>query len=189
MNAPSSKVMVERRIIYLSKIFALALTMSCTAVALSDRPQSVKKRNLGKSFIFAKNELYKTECGSCHLAFLPGFLPKNSWEKLMSGLEDHFGENAELEEPQIKEINKFLFENAAGAPKSSSRSKKINRVMEKMSDLPIRITETPFWVRKHYSIKKWVWKREAVASKAKCEACHEDAIKGRYSEYTVNIPD
>ena len=186
----SSNKKLEKRLIFFSRALALALTMGSTAVVLADRPTTVKKKNVGKSIAFVKNELYEAECASCHLGFLPGFLPKNSWKKLMSGLENHFGENAELEEEQVNLITAFLMEHAAGAPKSSPRSKKISRMMDDSSaDPTIRITETPFWVRKHISIKDWVWKREAVDSKAKCEVCHEDAVKGRYSEYTVKIPD
>ena len=41
-----------------------------------------------------ENPLYQEECGSCHMAYPPGLLPGRSWEKLMTGLADHFGENA-----------------------------------------------------------------------------------------------
>ena len=42
------------------------------------------------------NPLYKQECGSCHFAYPPSFLPARSWEKIMKNLSDHFGENAEF---------------------------------------------------------------------------------------------
>ncbi|HPQ24397.1 MAG TPA: cytochrome C, partial [Gammaproteobacteria bacterium] len=42
------------------------------------------------------NPLYLQECGSCHFAYQPGLLPARSWNNLMGGLENHFGENAEL---------------------------------------------------------------------------------------------
>jgi nitrate/TMAO reductase-like tetraheme cytochrome c subunit len=38
----------------------------------------------------------KQECGTCHMAFQPGFLPARSWNRIMDGLADHFGEDADF---------------------------------------------------------------------------------------------
>lgn len=141
----------------------------------------------GKSIKFVSTPIYKEECGSCHLAFLPGFLPKRSWEKMMATLDDHFGENASLDDDPRQEITTFLVGNAADAKTSTPRSKRIAKMVAE-SESPLRITETVFWQRKHYSIKRYVWKREKIGTKAKCEACHRDADKGQYSEFDVNVP-
>lgn len=170
------------------KLLVALVAMGGTMAVLADEKEAPARRSLGKSIRFVETETYKTECASCHIGFLPGFLPARSWTKLMSGLEDHFGENASLDKPVADEISAFLLANAAGAVHSSPRSKRMERMMSKDDDT-IRITETPFWVRKHASVKGWVWKREKVGSKAKCDACHEDASKGLYSEYTVKVPD
>jgi len=146
-----------------------------------------KGQSQGKSIKFVSTPLYKEECGSCHLAFLPGFLPKRSWEKMMATLDDHFGENASLDEDVGKELSDFLVGNAADVKGSTPRSKRIAKMIEQDAS-PLRITETVFWQRKHYSIKRYVWKREKVSTKAKCEACHRDAEKGLFSEFDVNIP-
>jgi hypothetical protein len=167
---------------------ALALfgVMVGTAAFLSDPVPGTDKPN-PKSVRYVANETYKEECGSCHLAFLPGFLPARSWKKLMAGLEDHFGENASLDEDVTKTLTAFLVKHAADTKESTRRSKKIARQIPK-GEAPLRITETAFWARKHFSVKDWVWKREKVATKAKCEACHRDADKGLYSEYDVDVP-
>ena len=34
------------------------------------------------------------ECGECHMAFQPALLPAESWRRIMTGLSDHFGEDA-----------------------------------------------------------------------------------------------
>ena len=47
------------------------------------------------------NPVYKEECGSCHMAYPPGLLPARSWTKVMSGLDNHFGDNAELDAASI----------------------------------------------------------------------------------------
>lgn len=58
--------------------------------------------------------LYRTECGDCHLAFPPALLPAGSWRAVMAGLEDHFGDNAELDPTTAREITGFLVQQAAG---------------------------------------------------------------------------
>ncbi len=45
-----------------------------------------------------KDAVVIKECGACHMVFQPSFLPARSWQKMMEGLKDHFGENAELDE-------------------------------------------------------------------------------------------
>ena len=51
-----------------------------------------------------KDAVVIKECGACHMVFQPSFLPARSWQKMMEGLKDHFGENAELDEATSKRI-------------------------------------------------------------------------------------
>src|SRR5512145_3377199 len=37
------------------------------------------------------------ECGACHIAYPPRFLPAESWREIMIGLDDHFGSDASLD--------------------------------------------------------------------------------------------
>lgn len=169
------------------RVIAVVVVMIGAAQLVSRSEASTARRYSAKSIKFVKNELYQEECGACHVGFLPGFLPNRSWKKLMDGLEDHFGEDASLDKDDERKIRSYLTANAADAKRSSRRSKKIARLISKQ-DAPLRITETEFWERKHYSIKRYVWEREAVKSKANCNSCHRDAAKGIYSEYDVQIP-
>ena len=41
--------------------------------------------------------VWKTECGSCHMAFPPGMLPATAWKKQMDTLQQHYGSNATLD--------------------------------------------------------------------------------------------
>ena len=59
------------------------------------------------------NPVYKEECGSCHMAYPPGLLPAISWQKVMAGLEDHFGDNAELDTATRQTISDFLLNDSA----------------------------------------------------------------------------
>ena len=40
---------------------------------------------------------YTLECASCHTAYPPGMLPARSWERLMAGLDRHYGSDASLD--------------------------------------------------------------------------------------------
>jgi hypothetical protein len=161
--------------------------MGCTAAFVGGGDEAVQRRQAGKSIAFVANKTYQTECMSCHVGYLPGFLPGRSWKKLMGDLENHFGENASLDDPAKSDLLKYLLVNAADSASSTPRSKKIARMIGD-ADQPIRITETPFWKKRHSSVKAYVWKRPDVGSKAKCDSCHRDAPKGIYDEHDVHIP-
>ncbi len=119
------------------------------------------------------------ECGACHMAFQPQMLPKRSWVKIMSGLSDHFGEDASLDAEATKRIRSYLTENAAD---SNWWGGKFMRGV-KDTTTPLRITETPYWIRKHSGeINPRVWKDPRVRSKANCTACHRNADRGNYDD-------
>jgi len=139
-----------------------------------------------RQVIQVTNAKLKAECSSCHMAYLPGLLPARSWQKMMGGLDKHFGENAELDAATRTEITKFLVENAADRA-NSRRSAKMNQSISSGST-PLRISETPYFVRKHDEIGANVWKRPQIKSAANCVACHKGAEQGNFSEHEVRIP-
>jgi hypothetical protein len=132
------------------------------------------------------NKAWQQECASCHLAYSPAFLPKASWQRLMSRLDQHFGENASLDPATQADILKYLVANAA----DSGNSRMGSRVMRSMgaSEAPLRITETRWFVRKHDEVSRATWARKSVGSAANCAACHGQAEKGVFDEDTVRIP-
>ena len=63
------------------------------------------------------------ECGTCHMAYPPEMLPIRSCQKIMSGLVDHFGENAALSETVRADIEAYLLANAGhGARRQTAPS-------------------------------------------------------------------
>lgn len=136
------------------------------------------------------NELYTEECGSCHFAYPPGLLPTASWEKLLApdALEDHFGENAELDADVLSAIQQYVYPHAA--EKSwHKRSRKIANATAG-GEAPIRITEVKYIKRKHHEIPKRMIKGNPdVQSLSNCNACHTKAEKGTFDNDTVNIPN
>lgn len=136
------------------------------------------------------NASYGEECGSCHFAYPPGLLPEASWNKLLQpeALADHFGENAELDEDVLKNIQAYVFANSA--EKSwYKRSRKIALATEGVEP-PLRITETRYIKRKHHEIADRVFKENPdVESRSNCTACHTQADKGIFDSDTVDIPN
>ncbi len=137
-----------------------------------------------------KNDLYEESCGECHYAYFPGLLPKRSWEKMMlpDELEDHFGENAELDEEDRTEILKFLVENAA----DTSFYKRSTKIARSIPDdaTPLRITEVPYIKRKHKPMTdKYVKNNPKVKSLINCNKCHREIDKGIFDDDTVLIPN
>jgi hypothetical protein len=64
---------------------------------------------------------------------------------------------------------------------------KINRSIPPGETL-LRITETPYWVRKHSDIRDADWRLPLVKSKANCAACHLDAAAGTFEDAAMRIP-
>jgi len=166
-------------------LLVLAVTTAFSLVADDGRDGDDGHASGLKTINAPQNMKYKEECGGCHLAYPPGLLPERSWLKMMNDLEHHFGESAEVEQAGFDEILHFLTENAAD--KGSRRSRKIaNSIPSEKS--PLRITETPYFQRKHREVKDSIWKRKSIASKSNCGACHLKAENGRFSEHEVRIP-
>ncbi len=118
----------------------------------------------------------RKECGECHMAFQPAFLPARSWAKIMDTLSDHFGEDASLPKEKVEHIKQYLMANAAD---TRWRSKMMRGVSKDWT--PLRITELPYWKREHdEEVPPQAWKDPKVGSKANCKACHRYADVGVY---------
>jgi hypothetical protein len=134
-----------------------------------------------------ENAQYLEECGSCHFPYQPGLLPARSWKKLMTGLEDHFGENAELPGEDTKTLTDYMIKNAADHA-NYKRSKKIMRSLHP-DEAPIRVSETPYFIAKHKQLSRnKVQGNPEVGSISKCNACHTKADAGSFSESQIFIP-
>ncbi|VAW85956.1 hypothetical protein MNBD_GAMMA17-1088 [hydrothermal vent metagenome] len=133
-----------------------------------------------------KNESYAEECSTCHFSYQPGLLPERSWRKIMAGLEDHFGENSELDEPDRLKIEAYLTSNA-GDHSNYKRSKKLMRSIPD-SDTPLRITMIPYLKKEHREIPEGALKHDKIRSISNCDACHTTAEKGSFGERGINIP-
>ena len=132
------------------------------------------------------NELYRNECGSCHFAYQPGLLPAATWQVIIQGLDDHFGENAELGAAERQAVSEYLAANAADRA-GYSRFAGIGRSMQGSASL--RITDSTYFRRKHDEVpERLVSGNPDVGSFARCDSCHTTAAQGVYDEHHVRIP-
>jgi hypothetical protein len=116
------------------------------------------------------------ECGTCHMAYPPMFLPQRSWQALMAGLENHFGENASLGAAATRRIAAYLMANAAdasgGAPVPAGLAG---------GETPLRITDMPWWIRAHsQDVPPGAFTSPKVKSRANCLACHTGGARGQW---------
>ena len=122
------------------------------------------------------NASYKSECGSCHVAYPPQLLDAPSWQAIMTTLDRHFGTDASLDARTADEIRAYLSANARRKPTSPPPTS------------PPRITQTRWFVGEHDEVPPALWKSEAVRSPANCGACHTRAEQGDFSERTLRLP-
>ncbi|ALK10237.1 diheme cytochrome c [Blastochloris viridis] len=121
------------------------------------------------------------ECASCHMLYPPGLLPARSWVALMAGLDDHFGDNAALDDATARRVTDDLTANAADKAGN-------NRVTLRglaATDAPLRITELPSWQRKHERkdrVAPAALKRAGAKFKGDCKACHKQAEQGWFDD-------
>lgn len=114
-----------------------------------------------------RDALTLKECGQCHMAFQPAFLPAESWRRMMANLADHFGDNATMTADKAKAIEAYLVANAGRGRKGGEAAD--------------RITETR-WFLKEHRFSDRVWQRPEVVTKSNCPACHQAAEQGVYED-------
>ena len=119
---------------------------------------------------------YRQECGSCHIAYAPALLPAPSWQRLMIGLDRHFGSNASLDAVTTRQIADWLQTHAA------------TRRRQGEAPPQDRITRAAWFQREHRKLDAAVWTLPSVASAANCGACHAQAERGRFGEHELRVP-
>lgn len=119
---------------------------------------------------------YRQECASCHVAYPPGMLPARSWQRVMNGLERHYGTDASLDPATVQQLSAWLQANAGT----------YKRVAEEPPQ--DRITRSAWFERKHRQIEPEVWQLPSVKSAANCAACHVGAEQGRFDDDSLRLP-
>ena len=93
----------------------------------------------------------------------------------MGGLENHFGDDASLDEKTNQDILTFLLKNSAETSTMKPSFNFLNSI--KNQDI-IAMTKTTYWEKTHKKIPKEIFENSEVKSVANCKACHSDIEKG-----------
>ena len=110
-----------------------------------------------------------------------GLLPARSWSTIIAELANHFGDNAELDATTAQRVADYLAANAADRLAISS---KVLRGLDPAL-VPKRITELPWWTRKHEKkgrVGAMKLARKGAKFKGDCKACHADAEHGIFDD-------
>ncbi len=129
-----------------------------------------------------QDPVYVEECGSCHMAYPARLLPTASWPLIMQGLDEHFGENAEVDETTRQALESYLAKASSARPYRKLFRNLGNR-------RPLRITELPYFIHEHDEIpSRFIQANDKVSSLSQCDACHQKAERGHFDEDNVFIP-
>ena len=119
---------------------------------------------------------YTQECAACHTAYPPSLLPGRSWQRIMTGLDKHYGTDASLDAATVQQLSTWLKVNAG-------TNKRVTE--EPPQD---RITRSAWFERQHRKVEPTVWKHASVKSAANCAACHTAADKGDFNDNQLRFP-
>ena len=128
-----------------------------------------------------KDSAVAKECSACHMLYPAGLLPARSWSAMIADLANHFGDNAELDAATAKRVADYL---AANSADGAGVSGKVLRGLDPAL-VPKRITELPWWTRKHEKKGRFgtvELARKGAKFKGDCKACHADAERGIFDD-------
>ena len=105
----------------------------------------------------------------------------------MVRLDDHFGEDASLDTEIANRLTDYMVSNAA----EKSDYRRSRSIANSLGDheAPLRITELRYFRADHREIPVRMFKgNDRVRSLSNCNACHQTAADGNYSERNIEIP-
>lgn len=135
--------------------------------------------------VFVSDDKHIEECGSCHMAYPPELLPKESWEKIIASLDDHFDENAELDAETSAYLLKYLQLN--GLQNDQPTIKTVAPWFKSLPDnAPLRITELPGFLAHHEDpIRRLGEGSDVEGFFSPCEDCHKEAASGIFNKERI----
>lgn len=138
------------RLTALSRLGIVAGTLYMTPVVMQ-----LDQAFASGAISIATDPLTRQECSDCHPAYGPRYLRAYAWQKIMSNLGEHFGEDASVEESVRLKIEKYLVYNAG-------RPRKIG----------LRISEKKWFKKEHAERKIDPQALAKAGSLSNCTACH-----------------
>jgi len=98
-------------------------------------------------------EVVKKECGACHYPYARDWLPAYSWKQILDHLDDHFGDDASIDEKTRQRILSYM-------------------VGKRSTAIPLRVTEMDWWRNVHGGATIDAYAQKNGFSLSNCEKCH-----------------
>jgi len=141
-------------------------------------PEALQDDQLGPRF--EQNKDYQRECGTCHIPYAPMLLPAESWRSIMAGLEDHFGDSAELDPATAANLSGYLNKLALEQQPQSY----LSHWQQSLPVTPVlRITELPGFLSDHQdAINRLGEGSDEPGFFSPCKDCHKEAVEGIFDK-------
>ncbi len=167
--------------------WACAASLLTTAAVMADSDGMADANRTRADTVPAADPAYREACGGCHFAYPAALLPAQSWERILTGLSDHFGDNAELPDSEMNDVRRYLLNNAGGRGPQRLPYRLLRSLGQDVA--PLRITEIPYFVREHDELPAAaVRDNPQVRSLSHCDACHTGAEAGSFAEQEIQVP-
>ena len=135
-----------------------------------------------------ENSAFFEKCAKCHKHYPPFMLPQASWEKMMDGLDNHFGERItenNVTKSEHVSIKEYLLANSA----EHSSHKLAFKTLDSLGEIrPLSITKSPYWRKAHEDLSPSLFKDPLVKDKSNCFACHKNFEYGIFDIRLIHLP-
>ena len=146
------------------------------------------QRSFEKREYHLENSSFDEKCSKCHKNYPPFMLPKASWEKLMDGLSNHFGEEIlehNISKSERASIKEYLLTHSA----ETSTHKIAFKTLESLGEMrPLSITKSPYWREAHAHLDASLFKHPLVKDRSNCFACHRNFEYGLFDNSYIHLP-
>ena len=172
-DVKSPTVRVYLRTMVMVSALGLAITVGGMTAMASKKPANMPVTNISL--------LVADECTACHMFYHPSLMPAKSWAALTATLDDHFGEDASLDEDTTAEIRDWLMTHAS----ETADTQPANIFTRALANGAFTLTETRFWKQMHHEFSDADFSAAPVYTKSNCAACHKDASTGMFSPFKI----
>ena len=169
------------------KIFSFFWILSpiILVIYLLYSPSNILIKDSNKAIDYkVEHELFYGECISCHTLFPPFLLDEKSWVYIMDNLENHFRDDASLEQEDINAIKKYLVNYSA---KNSTKESAYHMYKSLENKEIIAITKSSYWKKRHKSINKKVLQENNITKQSDCKSCHKNIENGLLNDKDIKI--
>jgi hypothetical protein len=163
--------------------FGRLILVAALATTLAASAAQPLRRDVGPN----TSATYEKECGGCHFAYQPQWLPERSWRKLVGSLGQHFGDNAEIKGGARDAVLEYLVNNSADHV-DTWRSREVLEAIPR-GETPTSITRVLYVGGIHGGFLDPNFKgTPQVKTLSQCPVCHIRAERGSFAwvNYTVS---